>query len=80
MTTKKFDYMHILEDQYGRFAVKGYDTWGRGSVLEGQTRTNFIDAFDSLEEAQKAYPEAELSHELMEPENTYDHLPDDQDY
>lgn len=44
-------------DAYG---VYEYSTYGRSSVLAGQTRRVFLDSFETLEEAQKAYPEAEL--------------------
>lgn len=73
--SKKYDYMHILPSEYGGYSVKGYDTYPAGSVLEGQTRINFIDSFESIEEAKKAFPEATMSNAFMEPVNTYDHLP-----
>lgn len=72
---KKFDYMHILNGgRNGGFTVKGYDRYPRYSVLAGQTRINFVDSFDDLEDAKRAYPEATLSHELMEPTNSFNHL------
>lgn len=77
----KYHYMHILNEQhkgYG-FVVKGYDTYPRNSVLAGQTRINFVDSFDELEDAQKAYPEATLSNQYIEPQNTFNHLPDEGD-
>jgi len=78
-----FDYMHILsrEGIHGEeYVVKGYDRFPQNSVLAGQTRINFVDSFNDLEEAQKAYPEATLSHPMIEPVNTYDHLSDEGDY
>ena len=69
----KFDYYHILPEQ-GFFVVKGYDTWPEGSVLEGQVRINFIKMYSSFDEAKEEYPQAELSHSMVEPVNTFNHL------
>jgi hypothetical protein len=77
---KKYDWLDIIEKQDGRFVVYGYDEYPHSSVLAGQTRKNFLDAFYSLEEAEKAYPDAGLSHSMLQPENSFDHLPDDSDY
>ena len=44
-------------DAYG---VYRYDTYPRSSVLTGQQRRQFMDSFQTLEEAQKAFPGAEL--------------------
>ena len=75
----RYDYLMVLQDEarYGnnRYVVKGYDTYPSHSVLAGQTRISFIDSFDTLEEAQEMYPEAELSHPFLEPRNTFHHLP-----
>ncbi|WP_394222554.1 hypothetical protein [Alteromonas gracilis] len=63
------------------FVVK--DIGGRyeaGSVLAGQVKISFVDAFDTLEQAKEAYPEAEVTHPHLLPQNTFDHLPDDQEY
>lgn len=76
---EQFDYYHILLNEYGSYSVKGYGMWESG-CLKGQTKIVFLDMYDSIEEAQKAYPDAELSHALMEPENTFNHLPDTPDY
>lgn len=70
---EEYDYMHILPKQ-DYFVVKGYDTYPHYSVLAGQIRINFVDAFDTVEEAQQAYPDATMSHELLEPQNTFHHL------
>jgi hypothetical protein len=50
------------------------------SVLAGQTMIKFVDSFDNIELAQAAYPKATLSHSMLAPQNTFDHLPDDADY
>jgi len=72
---KKYDYYHIL-NQRGVFVVKGYDTHPRHSVLAGQTRINYLDSFDTYEEAAEAYPEATDSNAYVEPVNTFGHLDD----
>jgi len=41
-----------------RWTVYEHGTYGRDSVLSGQSRRSWLDDFDTLEEAQKAYPEA----------------------
>jgi hypothetical protein len=76
---EKYDYMHILQDGEYEFTVKGYGTYERSSVLAGQVKICFVDSFDTLEEAQAEYPEADLSSGMMEPQNTFDHLPDGPD-
>ena len=63
------------------FVIKDIGTkYPENSVLAGQTRIQFVDSFDTLEEAKEAYPSAELTHKLLMPVNTFDHLPDDTDY
>jgi len=75
----KFDYLHILVEGEERFTVKGYGTYESNSVLAGQTMISFVDSFNSLQEAEEAYPTATLSNQYLEPINTYDHLPDTPD-
>jgi hypothetical protein len=67
------------EDAYGiEYYVYEWGTYERGSVLAGQTRKTLLDAFLTVSEAQKAYPEADVSeYPLSHPENSVDHLPDD---
>lgn len=63
------------------FVVK--DVGGRyddNSVLAGQVKISFVDAFDSFEKAKAAYPEAVLTHATLLPRNTFDHLPEGQDF
>jgi tellurite resistance-related uncharacterized protein len=83
MTKIVYDYFHILVNEdvpaYMRYAVKGYDIWPPSSVMAGQVRINHLASFDSMEAAQAAYPEAELSHPMLEPVNTFDHLSDKDD-
>ena len=41
-----------------RWTVYEHGVYDRDSVLSGQSHRSWLDDFDSLEEAQKAYPEA----------------------
>jgi hypothetical protein len=41
-----------------RWTVYEHGVYDRDSVLSGQSRRSWLDDFDTLEEAQKAYPEA----------------------
>ena len=75
---RDFHYLHIIPGENG-FDVKGYDEYPKGSVLEGQTRINFLDHFDTLEEAEAIYPHAAMSNQMLEPVNTFDDLPDTPD-
>lgn len=62
--------------QYG---VYEYGVYPRSSVLAGQTRRVFLDSFDTLEEAQREYPNAECAGCGFQPPYL-GHLPDDGDY
>ncbi len=62
------------------YAVKSIDEFPVGSVMAGQERITFLETFSTIEEAQKAYPEAELSHELLLPSNTFNHLSEENNY
>lgn len=44
--------------KYGGFAVYSHDVYPRYSVLAGQHRRAYLDRFETLEEAQRAYPTA----------------------
>lgn len=74
-----FEYL-TYEWRRGKIVVHGWDMWPNSSVLAGQERKSFIDSFETEEDAQIAYPSAGASHEMMQPQNTFDHLPDDSDY
>lgn len=70
--------LNETEKGYG-FVVKNigevHESW---SVLAGQTKIQFVDSFDTLEAAQAAFPDATVTHELLMPMNSVDHLPDDE--
>jgi len=70
----RFEYVNIVPERNGKFTVKGYDAFPSHSVLAGQVRKNYLASFDSVEAAQAAFPTAKMSHHMMEPENHFDHL------
>lgn len=61
------------------YGVYQYSIYPRSSVLAGQTRRIFLDRFPTLEEAQAAFPDAELVGCGYQPPYL-GHLPDDGDY
>jgi hypothetical protein len=60
--------------QYRWFSVYEFGVYPHSSVLAGQTMKSFRDKFGTLEEAQEAYPHAEVG--FRDPQNFVDHLPD----
>jgi len=58
------------------FTVYEISKYPRSSVLAGQQRRVWLDEFTSLEDAQKAYPDAEVSGCTYR-EPYLNHLPDD---
>ena len=68
---------HIEHNEYGGFSVYELGVYPRSSVLAGQTRKTFVDAFDTLEQAQAAHPRADVGG--ADVFNTFDHLCDDVD-
>ena len=61
------------------FTVYEISTYPRSSVLAGQQRRQWMDQFESLEEAQAAYPEAELIGGSTYREPCLNHLSDEGD-
>ena len=64
------------KNEYG---VYQYGKYPRSSVLAGQTRRVFLNSFETLKEAQAAYPEASLSGCGYQAPSL-SHLPDDGGY
>ena len=62
----------------GGFSVYEFGEYPESSVLAGQTCKRFVDNFDTIEEAQAAYPDADVG--FRDPCNHFDHLPDEPDY
>jgi hypothetical protein len=67
----------IEKNQYGQFSVYQFGEYPEGSVLEGQTMKQFMDMYDTADQAKADYPEAEESY--RDAHNHFDHLPDDGD-
>ena len=59
-----------------KFTVYEISTYPRSSVLAGQQRRVWMDDFDSLEAAQKAFPKARVSGSTYRAPYLH-HLPDD---
>jgi len=60
-----------------KYTVYEHSTYPRSSVLSGQRRRVWLDDFDTLSEAQAAYPNAEVSGDTYQ-EPYLEHLSDDQ--
>ena len=76
-----FDYYTISHSRYGDgFDVFGWGVYERSSVLAGQPRKVFLDAFETLEAAKAEFPTAELSSSWMEPQVCLTHLPGEEDF
>ena len=60
-----------------RWTVYEHGTYGRGSVLEGQSRRVWLDDFDTLEEAVIAYPDAVVCAGSTYRPPYLNHLPED---
>jgi hypothetical protein len=57
----KYEEMTIESAKYGTgVTVYGYGTYGSTSVLAGQTKKQYLEGFDTLEQAKKAYPTAHV--------------------
>ena len=60
-----------------RWTVYEHGVYDRDSVLSGQSRRSWLNDFDSLEEAQKAYPEAVVCAFSTYTPPCLNHLPED---
>ena len=56
----KFDHITIEPSEYSDFAVYGHGTYERSSVLAGQPKRSYLESFDTVVDAQKEYPNAEV--------------------
>jgi hypothetical protein len=57
-------------------AVYEYGVYPRSSVLAGQTSRRFVESYETVEEAQKAYPTARVSDSCGYRAPSLSHLPD----
>lgn len=51
---------YTIEPEFDKFVVFGHGEYPEDSVLAGQYARGAVDTFDTLEEAQKAYPQADV--------------------
>lgn len=82
-----FEYYTKHRESNGDVTLKGWGQYGRSSVLAGQSMKQFIDSFKSEEELNAALKEAgifpaevEWSSSWIEPQNSFNHLPDEPDW
>lgn len=59
-----------------KVTVYQYDTYPESSVNHGMTRRRWLDQFDTVEEAQAKYPEAEVVTGSGYVKQSFNHLPD----
>lgn len=79
MEHKRYTIQHSKSSYDSSFSVYGWSTYPRHSVLAGQDRKVFIDSYDTLAEAQAAYPQATMSSKWIEPQVSLNHLPGEGD-
>jgi len=76
---KQYDYCTLSWNERGGVNLYGWGTYGRSSVLAGQSKKCFLEMYDSQEEAEAKHPDLGFSSKWTEPRNTFNHLPDHQD-
>jgi len=71
----------------GNITLKGWGTYGPHSVLAGQSMKSFLGSYKSEEDLNAALVEAGIdpaevswSNKWVEPQNSFNHLPDDSDW
>jgi hypothetical protein len=75
---ERYDYL-TMEWRQGAVCVHGWGEYPESSVLAGQPMKRFLDSFGTVEEAKTAYPSAEMSHPLIQAQNSFSHLPGEDD-
>ncbi len=67
--------------KYGNgYTVYEWGIYESSSVLAGQTKKQYVDGFDTIEEAQAKYPDAEASDSIQSAGNYFNHLPGPDDW
>ena len=81
-----YDYYTKTRDTSG-ITVHGWGTYGQYSVLAGQSMKSVLNFFNDEAECDAAFVEAGIdpasvnwSNEWVEPQNTFNHLPDGPDW
>lgn len=62
------------EHRHGKIVVHSWGVWPSYSVLAGQDKKSYVAQFDTVEEAEAAYPEATPSHPMLQAGNHFGHL------
>lgn len=62
------------------YGVYEYSEYPRSSVLAGEEKRVFLDSFETLDQAKKAYPHAEVIEGSSFQPRSFNHLSDDDDY
>ncbi len=78
-----FDYFTVRAERSeygGGFVVHGFGTYGRSSVLAGQSMKASIAHFDTHAEAVAVYPEADAGNDWLDPQVSLNHLPSEADF
>ena len=65
------------DEREDTFVVYGWDEYPTYSVLAGQSRKCYIESYKTLEAAQAAFPEANISNQWTERVISLNHLPDE---
>tara|TARA_R110002050_G_scaffold81590_3_gene174647 strand:+ start:885 stop:1139 length:255 start_codon:yes stop_codon:yes gene_type:complete len=78
---QKINYHSItIEPDGSSFDVYGHSFYPASSVLAGQQMKSSLANYETIEEAKKDFPKAEVLDFRTQVHNYYDHLPDDSDY
>jgi hypothetical protein len=60
--------------------IYGWGTYEPHSVLAGQPKKVFIDTFDTLDDALRAFPDAQGGGKFTDPQVSLNHLPGEDDF
>jgi len=75
----KFAYYEKRANKDGSVDVIGWGTYGRNSVLSGQSMKKFLDSFDSEQAAEAVYGSMNWNNKWLEPGVSLNHLPGEDD-
>ena len=85
--TAEYDYYEKRRRPDGSVDILGWGVYGSSSVLAGQAMKSFLDTYETEELADAAlteigiYPkDVHWNHPMMEPQVSYNHLTDEEDY
>jgi len=74
----KYQRYTLRQGRYGGIDVLGWDQFPTNSILAGQPRKTFLDNFETTEQAQAKYPQAEqFGNKWTDLQVSLNHLPDE---